>query len=136
MSLINFQEHFDNAYEEIFNKVLVGKSIANFRFEKKLKYGESVERFAYDISGVKTDFEERYNKEDYTAHLAGAEKRLKEMEAQDGVYVAKYENVARNHPFVLEESEERRNAIWLYHENFVASKLIGQQIKGGYKAIS
>lgn len=53
MSLINFQEHFDNAYEEIFNKVLVGKSIANLRFEKKLKYGESVERFAYDISGVK-----------------------------------------------------------------------------------
>jgi len=84
---------------------------------------------------VKTDFEERYNKEDYTAHLAGAEKRLKEMEAQDGVYVAKYENVARNHPFVLEESEERRNAIWLYHENFVASKLIGQQIKGLKKAI-
>ena len=53
MSLINFQEHFDNAYEEIFNKVLVGKSIANLRFEKKLKYGESVERFAYDISGVR-----------------------------------------------------------------------------------
>ena len=53
MSLINFQEHFDNAYEAIFNKVLVGKSIANLRFEKKLKYGESVERFAYDISGVK-----------------------------------------------------------------------------------
>lgn len=53
MSLINFQEHFDNAYEEILNKVLVGKSIANLRFEKKLKYGESVERFAYDISGVK-----------------------------------------------------------------------------------
>lgn len=40
-------------YEEIFNKVLVGKSIANLRFEKKLKYGESVERFAYDISGVR-----------------------------------------------------------------------------------
>ncbi len=53
MSLINFQEHFDNAYEEIFQKVLVGKSIANLRFEKKLKYGESVERFAYDISGVR-----------------------------------------------------------------------------------
>lgn len=50
---MNFQEMFDNAYEEIFNKVLVGKSIANLRFEKKLKYGESVERFAYDISGVK-----------------------------------------------------------------------------------
>lgn len=53
MSLINFQEHFDNAYEEVVQKVLVGKSIANLRFESKLKYGESVERFIYDISGVK-----------------------------------------------------------------------------------
>jgi hypothetical protein len=52
MSLINFQEHFDNTYQEVFNKVLVGKSIANLRFEKKLKYGESVERFIYDVSGV------------------------------------------------------------------------------------
>ena len=53
MSLTNYQEHFDNAYEEIFQKVLVAKDIMNTRFEKTLKYGESVERFAYDISNVR-----------------------------------------------------------------------------------
>lgn len=52
MSLTNFQEHFDNTYEEVFQKALVSKSIMNTRFEKTLKYGESLERFAYDISGV------------------------------------------------------------------------------------
>lgn len=52
MALTDFKPQFDNAYQEVFNKVLVGKSIANFRFEPVLKYGESVERVAYDISGV------------------------------------------------------------------------------------
>lgn len=53
MSLTIYKEAFDNAYQEIFQKVLVGKSIANMRFEPTLKYGESVERVAYDISGVR-----------------------------------------------------------------------------------
>lgn len=53
MALVNFQEHFDNTYQEIFQKTLVAKEIANTRFESVLKYGESVERFAYDISAVK-----------------------------------------------------------------------------------
>ena len=53
MSLIIYKEAFDNSYQEVFNKVLVGKSIANLRFEPTLKYGESVERVAYDISGVR-----------------------------------------------------------------------------------
>jgi len=53
MSLIVYREAFDNSYQEVFNKVLVGKSIANLRFEPVLKYGESVERVAYDISGVR-----------------------------------------------------------------------------------
>lgn len=53
MSLVNFQEHFDNSYEEVFNKTLVSSSIMNTRFEEKLKFGESLERFTYDISGVK-----------------------------------------------------------------------------------
>lgn len=48
-----YKEAFDNAYQEIFNKVLVGKSITNMRFEAILKYGESVERVAYDISAVR-----------------------------------------------------------------------------------
>jgi hypothetical protein len=53
MALTNFQEHFDNTYQEVFQKTLVAKPIMNTRFESKLSYGESVERFAYDISGVR-----------------------------------------------------------------------------------
>ena len=52
MSIDNFKPHFDNAYQEIFQKVLVGKKIANMRYEKVLTYGESVERVAYDIDNV------------------------------------------------------------------------------------
>lgn len=52
MALTDFKPHFDNAYEEIFQKTLVSKSIANMRFEPMLKYGESVERVALDISNV------------------------------------------------------------------------------------
>jgi hypothetical protein len=52
MALNDFKPQFDNAYQEIFQKVLVAKSIANMRFEPTLKFGESVERVAYDISGV------------------------------------------------------------------------------------
>lgn len=52
MSLTNFQKHFDNTYQEIFQKALVAKTIMNTRFEAKLKFGESVERFTYDISAV------------------------------------------------------------------------------------
>jgi len=53
MSLVNFKPQFDNAYQEIFQKVLVAKEIANLRFEKDLKFGESIERVAYDISSVR-----------------------------------------------------------------------------------
>src|ERR1700709_2199543 len=52
MSLTNYKIAFDNAYEEVFQKVLVAKKIANTRFQSNLKYGASVERFSYDISGV------------------------------------------------------------------------------------
>lgn len=53
MSLVNYQEHFDNAYEQIFQKTLVAKSIASMRFEQTLRYGESIERFRYNIDGVR-----------------------------------------------------------------------------------
>lgn len=53
MSLTDFKPQFDNAYQEIFQKVLVAKKIMNTRFEAVLKYGESVERVAYDISNVR-----------------------------------------------------------------------------------
>lgn len=53
MSLTDFAPQFDNAYQEVFNKTLVAKeSIANTRFEPKLRFGESVERVAYDVSNV------------------------------------------------------------------------------------
>ena len=52
MSITEFKPHFDNAYQEIFNKALVGKEIANMRYEKTLKYGESVDRVAFDVSAV------------------------------------------------------------------------------------
>lgn len=53
MGLTQYKIAFDNAYEEVFQKVLVAKkSVANTRFQANLKFGASVERFAYDISGV------------------------------------------------------------------------------------
>jgi len=52
MALTDFKPQFDNAYSEIFQKVLVSKKIANFRFEPTLKFGESVERVAFNIDGV------------------------------------------------------------------------------------
>lgn len=53
MAVTVFKEQFDNAYQEILNKTLVAKAIGNFRFESDLKYGESVERVALDLSAVK-----------------------------------------------------------------------------------
>jgi len=53
MSLSIYKEAFDNSYQEVFNKVLVAKEVMNTRFEPTLKYGESVERVAYDISSVR-----------------------------------------------------------------------------------
>lgn len=52
MSLTSYKPQFDNAYQEIFQKVLVAKQICNTRFEAVLKYGASVERVAYSIDGV------------------------------------------------------------------------------------
>ena len=52
MALTDFRPEFDNAYQEVFQKALVAKDIMNTRFESKLKFGESVERVAYDISAV------------------------------------------------------------------------------------
>lgn len=53
MPLTDFKPHFDNAYQEIFQKSLTAKSVMNTRFEPMLRYGESVERVAFDISTVK-----------------------------------------------------------------------------------
>lgn len=53
MSLTDFKPEFDNSYQEVFQKALVAKEIMNTRFEPKLKFGESVERVAFDISAVR-----------------------------------------------------------------------------------
>ncbi len=53
MALTDFKPQFDEAYQEIFQKVLVSKEVANMRFKSKLTYGESVERVAYDISSIR-----------------------------------------------------------------------------------
>lgn len=52
MALTDFKPHFDNAYQETFLKRLVAKDIMNTRFKPVLKYGESIERVAYDVSNV------------------------------------------------------------------------------------
>jgi hypothetical protein len=52
MSLLQYKPQFDNAYQEVFQKVLVGKMICNTRFQSVLSYGASVARVAYDISGI------------------------------------------------------------------------------------
>lgn len=52
MALNDFQEKYDNSYQEIFQKTLVSKAIANSRFQSDLTYGESLERFAFDIGAV------------------------------------------------------------------------------------
>lgn len=51
--LTSFKEQFDNSYEEIFLKILVGKDIANTRFESALSYGATLKRVKYDISNVR-----------------------------------------------------------------------------------
>jgi len=53
MALTDYKVAYDNTYEEVFNKVLVAKSIANMRYEPMLTYGGSVTRFTYDVSAVR-----------------------------------------------------------------------------------
>lgn len=83
----------------------------------------------------KSDFTQSYKKADYINTKTQTEKRLKELEAQKTVVDAKADNVARNHPHVLKIDEEKRNAIWLYHENFVASKQLEHAIKSIKKGL-
>ena len=53
MALDDYRAQFDNAYQDVFLKVIVGKSIANLRFEPVLKYGGTVARILPDISAVR-----------------------------------------------------------------------------------
>jgi hypothetical protein len=53
MALNDFKEDFILRYEDITSKVLVGKEIANFRFQPNMKFGDNVNRFVLDLSSVR-----------------------------------------------------------------------------------
>lgn len=53
MSLSTFARNFENAYQDIFLKRVVGRKIANFRLQAGMTYGQSVDRAVMDISGVR-----------------------------------------------------------------------------------
>lgn len=53
MALTDYKVAYDMTYEDVFNKVLVAKSIANMRYEPSLTFGGSVTRFIYDASAVR-----------------------------------------------------------------------------------
>jgi hypothetical protein len=84
---------------------------------------------------VKSDFELEYEPRNFTDTLLDLKKRLTEMDAQNRVYIAKRDNVSRNHPHVLKRTEEERNAIWLYQENHIANRQAEGIIKGLKKGI-
>jgi hypothetical protein len=48
-----FKEQFDNAYQAVFDKVLVAMEVANTRLEKKLDYGASVKRVKYSLAPIR-----------------------------------------------------------------------------------
>jgi hypothetical protein len=48
-----FKTAFINSYQELFQKRLVGKILANFRFQAGLSYGVSVDRAILDTSGIR-----------------------------------------------------------------------------------
>lgn len=78
---------------------------------------------------IKSDFAIEYEPNRFNEALIDQEKKLKEVEAQKKIYEAKSDNVLRNHPHVLKLDEEKRNAVWLFHENFVAAKQVEGIIK-------
>lgn len=53
MSITNFKEQFSDRYQDTFHKALVGRLFANYRLEPELRQGDTVHRFAVDMSAVK-----------------------------------------------------------------------------------
>jgi len=53
MTLSIFKRAFENSYQDIFQKVLVGMKVASTRLQSGLKYGQSVDRAKMDISAVR-----------------------------------------------------------------------------------
>lgn len=53
MALTDFKTDFINRYQDILQKALVGMKIASTRFQSNMKYGDTVTRFALDLSAVR-----------------------------------------------------------------------------------
>jgi hypothetical protein len=53
MALTDFKTEFIHRYQDILNKTLVGLKVANTRYESGLKFGDTVTRFALDLSAVR-----------------------------------------------------------------------------------
>jgi hypothetical protein len=53
MTLAVYKRAFENAYQDIFQKVLVGMKIASTRLQGGLKYGVSVDRAKLDLSAIR-----------------------------------------------------------------------------------
>jgi len=53
MTLAIYKRAFENSYQDIFQKVLVGMKVASTRLQADLKYGMSVDRAKIDISAVR-----------------------------------------------------------------------------------
>ena len=52
MALTDFKQYYSDTYQDILQKTLVGKKIANTRFQSNLRYGDTVVRMALDLSAV------------------------------------------------------------------------------------
>jgi hypothetical protein len=52
MALNDFKQYYSDTYQDILQKTLVGKKIANTRFQSNLRYGDTVVRMALDLSSV------------------------------------------------------------------------------------
>lgn len=65
----------------------------------------------FTVTGVQTSY-------------AQIEKAKRELKAQKELEEAKMSNIADHHPYVLELDEEKRNAVYLYHQAFATAKAV------------
>ena len=56
-----FDKAFSEKYQDIREKTLVSKAVANHRLESNLKLGKTVSRFKLDVSGIRVRTETRYS---------------------------------------------------------------------------
>jgi len=88
MALTDYTVAYDNSYEEVFNKILVAKSIANMRYEPKLTFGGSVTRFTYDTSAVRVRTVSRGSASTIDTVTDGNESILINLEKEATFYIS------------------------------------------------